>query len=65
MGYVAPDSQSEDVAGKFFDREQLEALTERVLEVKSWEELSDKPKGSRRNGKRRKNSKTAQWNLVN
>jgi predicted transposase YdaD len=55
--FGTPDEATQAAIAEIRDREQLEALAERVLEVKNWHELLAKPRAARRNGKRRKSQR--------
>jgi predicted transposase YdaD len=52
--FGAPDATTKAAIDALADRERLEALIDRVDEVKNWKELLAKPRSQRRNGKKQK-----------
>ncbi|HMC64638.1 MAG TPA: hypothetical protein VKI65_06845 [Gemmataceae bacterium] len=52
--FGAPDAATQAAIAEIIDRERLEAMIDRVGEVKSWLELLAKPRSQRRNGRKRR-----------
>ena len=52
--FGAPDAATQAAIAGVLDRERLEALIDRVAEVKNWQELLAKPRSQRRNGRKRR-----------
>jgi len=52
--FGAPDAATKAAIAGIVDRERLEALIDRVEEVKGWQELLAKPRSQRRNGRKRR-----------